>query len=65
MGDVHRMPAAVTHRLCPGCGFRIDQNRVDMMRFDAPFPRCGEHQISKFQPLNWRKASTGGGDDAE
>lgn len=43
----------------------IDQNRVDMMRFDAPCPRCGEHQISKFQPLNWRKASRGGGDDAE
>ena len=42
---------AVTHRLCPDCGYMVSQVAVEMMRFNFDCPKCSNRKISDFQPL--------------
>lgn len=51
--NVTHIAPVVTHRCCPECGYLESQKSIDLMRFDMPCPRCGKHQISKFQPIRW------------
>lgn len=44
---------AVTHRLCPKCGYVVSQFEIDAMRVDMECPRCGKHNFREFQPINW------------
>lgn len=48
-----RIPAAVTHRICPSskCGYLMPQMMVDMARFNFKCPKCKDYNLSDFQPV--------------
>lgn len=50
-GNVSRISRAVTHRCCPDCGYLVAQIEVVMARINLECPRCGNHKVSKFQPI--------------
>jgi predicted Zn-ribbon and HTH transcriptional regulator len=45
----------VTHRCCPKCGFTMSQLEIDLIVVAVKCPRCAEHSINDFQPINEAK----------
>lgn len=56
--NVINIKPVVTHRLCPKRGYVVSQFEIDAMRVDMECTRCGQHNFSEFQPLNWSSGKT-------